>query len=113
MERPVAFDLCPELLEIEIIPYQLAGTRITGIDTGSANDTTLTVNWFIRCDRLLETGFNAGATGDAVIGVQHDLILDSLAFGVMTPGTAQWAAFEEDGRADAGAVIDRVMFDIK
>ncbi|MEJ5260259.1 MAG: hypothetical protein WHS88_08730 [Anaerohalosphaeraceae bacterium] len=35
------------------------------------------------------------------------------AFRIVTPGTSKRAAFKKDGRANAGAVMNRIFFDIK
>jgi hypothetical protein len=55
----------------------------------------------------------ASAASDAPIWPEHQFRFRGLALRVVTPPTTQGTTFEEDGRADAWAIVNGEFFDVK
>jgi hypothetical protein len=64
-------------------------------------------------NRVMRAGFNARAAMNAAIIAQQHFHARRLTFGIVTPPTAQRAAFEEDRGAEAGTVVDGIVLDVK
>ena len=62
---------------------------------------------------LLRTDIHTASATDTFRLLIEFLRLDGPPFRIMTPHTSEGAAFEENGSPDAGAIIDRIAFDIK
>ena len=61
---------------------------------------------------VLGADVGAGAAAGALVGEEGEFGLAASAFGVMAPDTAEGAPLQEDGGADAGAVMDGEAFDV-
>jgi len=59
------------------------------------------------------TNLNASSALDAADGPMEHFKIGFPTFRIVTPGTPQRTAFEKDGRANAGPVVNRVFFYIK
>ena len=75
-----------------------------GADAPAAGRAVLPAVW---------AGADAGAAVQAVVVGDHQLRLIAEPLRVVAPHAPQRAALEKDGRADAGAVIDRHLLDVK
>lgn len=61
----------------------------------------------------MPAGLQAGCAQVTAVGTENHLGLGGLAFGVVTPPAAQRAAFQEDGGAYTGAIVDGIFFYVK
>ena len=64
-------------------------------------------------DSPARTSVDARVAARASRGADHEFLTFGDALGVMAPKTMQGAAFEKNGRPDAGAVMDREPLDIE
>lgn len=67
----------------------------------------------VELDRVLRARARAGAAVAAIRLVVEDLHAERLGLRVGAPAAAQRAPLEEDGRADAGTVVDAVFLDVE
>lgn len=64
-------------------------------------------------DGVVRARVETRPAADAAILAQDDFALRCLAFRVVAPPAAERAAFEEDGSADAGAVVNGIFLDVE
>jgi hypothetical protein len=62
---------------------------------------------------MVFTDANALAASNTFLGKERDDLRCIHPFGIVTPDAAQRAAFEENGRADAGPVVDGETLDVE
>ena len=96
--------------------HDLPGGRRAGISARAAHraivhtrgQRTYSIRGFAK-----RTGLAALATSVAAVFENHNLGTRRLTFGIMAPRAAEWTALEEDGGANARAIVQGIFLDVE
>ena len=116
VEDFVLEDFGEDFVRGHIFADEFEGAGIAALGAGAATGAVCAVeDVFAIAHAVALPGavLEAPATADAFVRREEEFLLVAMGLGVVAPEATQGAAFEEDGGADAGAVVDREFFDIE
>lgn len=87
----------------------------TNLHTARTNSTALTIpyNPILHSDGVMRAALNTPATSFASITEIGDLGIHFLRFGIMAPYASQRTPLEEDGGANTGTIVYRIVMNIE
>ena len=114
--RAALEDLRHHLRDRHLLASDPARFGVADFDAGPAACAFLPVGrhaFGIPGDRSLRAHRYASAAPDAPVWPKHQFRLWGLALGVVTPPATQGTTFEEDGRANAWAIVNGELLNVK